>query len=125
MKSDTGMQRLAITGLRFEANLGILDHELASSQPISVDIELNQGAQPLLPPDDHISSVLDYRLVHGTIIAVCKEQHVNLLESMTGKLCQSLLALPGVIGVRARVTKLKIFDDCEVAIHMEAGEWNK
>jgi len=101
-----------------------LDHELANSQPISVDIELNQGSQPLLPQGDHISNVLDYRLVHSTILAVCKEQHVNLLESMTGKLCHRLLTLPGVVGVRARVTKLKIFDDCEVAIHMQAGEWD-
>jgi dihydroneopterin aldolase len=123
MKS--GMQRLSITGLRFEANLGILDHELASSQPISVDVELNQGHQPLLPSDDHISSVLDYRLVHNTIIEVCQEQHVNLLESMTGKLCQRLSTLPGVLGVRARVVKLRIFDDCEVAIQMETGEWNE
>lgn len=123
MKS--GIQGLSITGLRFEAKLGILAHELASSQPISVDIELNQGCQPLLPVDDHISSVLDYRLVRNTIIEVCQEQHVNLLESMTGKLCQRLLALPGVLGVRAKVVKLKIFDDCEVAIQMETGEWSR
>jgi dihydroneopterin aldolase len=36
---------------------------------------------------------------------------------------QRLLQLPGVRGVRVKIAKLEIFDDCEVAIRMEAGEW--
>jgi dihydroneopterin aldolase len=28
-----------------------------------------------------------------------------------------------VIGVRVKIAKLEIFDDCEVAIRMEAGQW--
>jgi 7,8-dihydroneopterin aldolase/epimerase/oxygenase len=38
-----GTQILALTGLRFDANLGILDHEKTAPQPIQVDAELNQG----------------------------------------------------------------------------------
>ena len=53
MSPDTtppsGTQILALTGLRFDANLGILDHEKTAPQPIQVDAELNQGQQPLLP----------------------------------------------------------------------------
>ncbi|HOZ95040.1 MAG TPA: dihydroneopterin aldolase, partial [Ottowia sp.] len=40
-----------------------------------------------------------------------------------GKLCARLMQLPGVQGVRVKITKLEIFDDCEVSIHMEAGHW--
>ncbi len=123
MKQTSGIQVLTLTGLRFYANLGILDHELAKSQPISVDVELSMGLQPLQPSDDHIVSVLDYRTVHGLVIETCTEQHVNLLESLTGKLCLRLMTLPGVRGVRAKIVKLKIFDDCEVAIKQQVGEW--
>ena len=42
-----GQQRLHLTGLRFAANLGILDHEKRDPQPIQVDAELNLGQQPL------------------------------------------------------------------------------
>ncbi|MFM1817802.1 MAG: hypothetical protein RL364_662, partial [Pseudomonadota bacterium] len=42
-----GLQVLSLTGLRFDANLGILEHEKTSPQPIQVDAELNQGTQPL------------------------------------------------------------------------------
>jgi dihydroneopterin aldolase len=122
-RTGTGTQILALTGLRFDANLGILDHERAAPQPIQVDAELNQGQQPLLPHDDDIGHVLDYRKVRQIIIDECTAEHVNLLESLIGKLARRLMQLPGVIGVRVKIAKLEIFDDCEVAIRMEAGRW--
>jgi dihydroneopterin aldolase len=121
--SPLGRQTLTLQGLRFDANLGILDQEKAAPQPIQVDAELNLGAQPLLPQDDDIFHVLDYRKVRRIIIDECTAEHVNLLESLIGKLVQRLLQLPGVQGVRVKIAKLEIFDDCEVAIRMESGEW--
>jgi dihydroneopterin aldolase len=121
--SKAGTQILTLNGLRFTANLGILDHEKTSPQPIQVDAELNLGTQPLLPRDDDIGHVLDYRKVRKIIIEECTAEHMNLLESMIGKLAQRLMRLPGVVGVRVRIVKLEIFDDCEVAIRMETGLW--
>ena len=118
-----GNQTLTLSGLRFNANLGILDHEKSSPQPIQVDAELNQGTQPLLPHDDDIGHVLDYRKVRQIIIDECTAEHVNLLESLIGKLTRRLMQLPGVIGVRVKIAKLEIFTDCEVAIRMETGQW--
>jgi dihydroneopterin aldolase len=119
----TGTQILTLTGLRFDANLGILEHEKTAPQPIQVDAELNQGRQPLLPHDDDIGHVLDYRKVRQIIIDECTAEHVNLLESLIGKLTRRLMQLPGVSGVRVKIAKLEIFEDCEVAIRMECGEW--
>ena len=121
--SQAGNQILSLTGLRFDANLGILDHEKASPQPIMVDAELNLGPQPLMPRDDDIGHVLDYRKVRKIIIDDCTAEHVNLLESLIGKLAHRLMQLPGVLGVRVRIVKLEIFDDCEVAIRVETGLW--
>ena len=121
--NQTGTQILTLTGLRFDANLGILAHERTSPQPIMVDAELNLGPQPLLPSDDDITHVLDYRKVRKIVIDECTAEHVNLLESLIGKLALRLLQLPGVVGVRVKIAKLEIFDDCEVAIRMEAGQW--
>lgn len=122
-RTEQGRQSLQFTGLRFAASLGILEHEKRAPQPIQVDAELNLGAQPLRPPDDDITHVLDYRKVRQIIIDECTAKHVNLLESLIGKLCDRLLTLHGVQGVRVQITKLEIFDDCEVAIRMEAGIW--
>ena len=118
-----GLQTLSLTGLRFDANLGILEHEKTSPQPIQVDAELNMGTQPLLPSDDDITAVLDYRKVRKIIIDECTAEHVNLLETLIGKLTHRLMQLPGVLGARVKITKLEIFDDCEVAIRMETGQW--
>ncbi len=122
--SDTqGTQILTLTGLRFTANLGILAHEKTTPQPIQVDAELNQGPQKLIPRDDDINHVLDYRRVRQIIIDECTAEHINLLETMIGRLSKRLMQLPGVIGVRVKIAKLEIFDDCEVAIRMESGQW--
>lgn len=123
MLNTRGTQILTLTGLRFDANLGILDHEKTAPQPIQVDAELNLGGQPLLPRDDDIGHVLDYRKVRQIIINECTAEHVNLLESLIGKLAHRLMQLPGVLGVRVKIAKLEIFDDCEVAIRMETGQW--
>jgi 7,8-dihydroneopterin aldolase/epimerase/oxygenase len=121
--SPTGRQTLTLDGLRFDAKLGILAQELGRPQPIQVDAQLNLGAQPLMPHDDDLLHVLDYRKVRRIIIDECTAEHVNLLESMIGKLAQRLMQLPGVLGVRVKIAKLEIFDDCEVAIHVETGQW--
>ncbi len=119
---NRGNQTLTLTGLRFEAPLGILPGEKQAPQPIVVNAELNLGSQPLLP-DDHILSVLDYRRVRQIIIDECTAQHTNLLERLIGQVCHRLLQLPGVLGVRVTIAKPTIFDDCEVAIRQEAGQW--
>jgi len=116
-------QTLSLTGLCFDASLGILQSEKTKPQPIQVDAELNFGPQALLPSNDDITQVLDYRRVRKIIIEECTAVHVNLLETMIGKLSHRLLQLPGVLGVRVKITKLEIFEDCEVAIHMESGQW--
>lgn len=123
MTTSKGTQILTLTGLRFDANLGILDREKVSPQPILVDAELNLGTQDMLPRDDEILNVLDYRKVRKIIIDECTAEHVNLLESLIGKLAHRLMQLPGVLGVRVKIAKLEIFEDCEVAIRVETGQW--
>ena len=123
MKTPAGHQTLELTGLRFDANLGILEHEKIDPQPIQVDAELNLGSQAVLPSDDDIMHVLDYRKARKIIIEECTAEHVNLLETLIGKLSNRLMQLPGVLGVRVKIAKLEIFEDCEVAIRMETGRW--
>ncbi len=123
MFNTRGSQYLTLNGLRFDANLGILEEEKTAPQPIQVDAELNLGTQPLLPSDDDINHVLDYRKVRQIIITECTAEHVNLLETLIGKLAHRLMQLPGVVGARVKIAKLEIFDDCEVAIRVETGQW--
>jgi len=116
-------QTLSLKGLRFNANLGILAAEKKAPQPIQVDAELNLGEQPLMPSDDDIMRVLDYRKVRQIIINECTAEHINLLETLIGKVATRLMQLTGVIGVKVKIAKLEIFEDCEVAIEVKVGQW--
>ena len=106
--ASKGTQTLSLTGLRFDANLGILPQEQHAPQPIQVDAELNLGSQPLMPSDDDITHVLDYRKVRSIIIAECTAEHVNLLESLIGQLASGLLGLPGALGAAGEVAKVDL-----------------
>jgi len=116
-------QVLHLTGLRFGANLGVLDFEREGPQPIQVDAEIHLGAQMMVAHDADIGHVLDYRRVRQIIIDDCTAEHTDLLEALLGKLCTRLMGLPGVVGVRIKVAKLEIFPDCQVAISAECGDW--
>lgn len=116
-------QVIHITGLRFGANLGVLDFEREGPQPIQVDAEVNLGAQTIVSRDADIGHVLDYRRVRQIIIDECTAEHTDLLEALLGKLCTRLMKLHGVVGVRIKVCKLEIFPDCQVAISAECGQW--
>ena len=123
MSTTKGTQILTLTGLRFDANLGILAQEKVAPQPIQVDAALNLGTQDLLPSDGDILHVLDSRKVRQIIITECTAEHVNLLETLIGKLAHRLMQLPGVLGVRVKIAKREIFDDCEVASRVWTGQW--
>ncbi len=116
-------QVIHISGLRFDANLGILDFERTGPQPIQVDAEINLGPQALVSSDADIGHVLDYRKVRQIIIDECTAEHTDILEALVAKLCTRLMKLPGVVGVRVKVNKLEIFPDCQVAISAELGAW--
>lgn len=116
-------QVIHLQGLRFWANLGVLDFERTGPQPIQVDAEVNLGALAVVARDADIGHVLDYRRVRAAIIDECTAEHTDLVEALLGKLSNRLMALPGVVGVRLKLTKLEIFPDCEVAISTELGAW--
>ncbi len=114
-------RRLRLDGLELQASIGWLDHEHHEPQAIRVDTELNLQPNPL--PDDDLAHVLDYRLVRQLITDTCGDGHTRLLETLSERLAQRLMRLPGVLGVRVNITKLEIFDDCHVAIGAELGQW--
>jgi dihydroneopterin aldolase len=116
-------QVLRLDGLRFNAPLGWLEREKGGPQRIEVNAALNMEPMPLKLPEDDLAHVLDYGRVRQIVIEECTAQHIHLVETLLGKLCRRLQRLPGVKGVRVQVTKLEVFDDCQVGISAESGQW--
>jgi dihydroneopterin aldolase len=115
------MRRIRIDSLRVQASVGILEHELRSRQQLLITIELEQPDAPALPAADDVRHVLDYRQLRDIAKAESEGEHVNMLETLAGRIATRLRSLHGVGTVRVRVVKPNIFPDCDgVAVEVTA-----
>ncbi len=115
------MRKLFIDRLRVQASVGILDHELRSRQALLISISVEMPQASTLPEADSVQHVLDYRHLRDVAQQEAQAGHINMLETLAGRIAQRLLALPGVGRVRVRVVKPNIFPDCDgVAVEVEA-----
>jgi dihydroneopterin aldolase len=107
------MRRIVIDALRVQASVGILEHELRARQPLLITLEIEQPDAPTVPVGDDVHHVLDYRQLRSIAKHEAEGPHVNMLETLAGRIAQQLLALPGVARSRVRVTKPNIFPDSD------------
>jgi 7,8-dihydroneopterin aldolase/epimerase/oxygenase len=107
------MRTLLLDKLRVMASVGILEHELRSKQPLLISIELQLPHAPALPAADDVMHVLDYRLLRDIAKEEAEAGHINMLETLAGRIAARLAALRGANSVRVRITKPNIFPDCD------------
>ncbi|MBC7939131.1 MAG: dihydroneopterin aldolase [Chitinophagaceae bacterium] len=107
------MTKICIDKLRVHASVGILEHELRSRQQLLISIEIDMPAAPTVPAGDDVHHVLDYRQLREIAKAEAETGHVNMLETLAGRIATRLLALHGVASARVRVVKPNIFPDCD------------
>jgi 7,8-dihydroneopterin aldolase/epimerase/oxygenase len=107
------MRRIILEKLRVQASVGILEHELKAKQPLTVSVTLELPSADVLPESDDIHQVMDYRRVRDTILDEINKGHVNMLETLAGRISARLLVLKGVESVTLRVDKPSIFPDCD------------
>ena len=107
------MRTLSIDRLRVQASVGILEHELRSRQQLLISIDVEMPGAPVLPAADDVHHVLDYRQLRDIAKQEAEGGHVNMLETLAGRIATRLLALPGVGQTQVRVVKPGIFPDCD------------
>lgn len=107
------MRTLYLERLRVHASVGILDYELRSRQQVLISMRVEMHGVPDIPSADEVDEVLDYRAMREIAKQEAESGHINMLETLTGRIAQRLLALPGVDVARVRVTKPNIFPDCD------------
>jgi len=106
------IHRIFFDKLALDANIGILDHERRTTQPLHIDAEFDVEVQH--PIDDgQIKTVLDYRLLRHCIVDECTHTHVNLLETLIERVQNRVLReFAQVRRVRLRISKPLAFSDC-------------
>ena len=83
-KSST---KIIIKGLEVLASIGVHPHEYESTQVISIDIRLDMGPLPI-PEDDRLEETLDYALVADKAAEFAQEAHVQLVETLAGRIAK-------------------------------------
>ncbi len=113
--APTALRRLAVDRLRVMASVGILEHELKARQPLVVSVAVEQHGAALIPAADDVHHVLDYRHLRDAVLEEAAAGHVNMLETLAGRIAQRLLTRRTVRRVQVRITKPNIFPDCDGA----------
>ncbi len=86
--------KIIIKGLEVLASIGVHPHEHESTQPIIMDIELDMGALPT-PEHDRLDETLDYALVADKAAELAQLAHVQLVETLAGRIAQWALSADG------------------------------
>ena len=114
-------RRLMLDRLRVEASVGILEHELAARQPLLVSVMVELRGKDLVPAADDVEHVLDYRVLRDAVLHEAQAGHINMLETLAGRIAERLALRRGVSRTRVRVVKPNIFPDCDgVAVEVES-----
>lgn len=105
-------RRIFFSQLALDARIGILEHELRATQPLHIDAEFDVDVTQEVQ-DQNIQSVLDYRLLRNAIVDECTRAHVNLLETLSERVVDRVLAeFAQVQFARIRISKPLAFSDC-------------
>ncbi len=115
------MRSIYLDRLRVLASVGILEHELAAKQPLFISISVVLADADLIPQIDQVTHVLDYRHLRNAALEEIETGHINMLETLAGRIAKRLLAHDVVTEVKIRVDKPSIFTDCDsVAVEVTA-----
>ena len=108
------MDRLFIRKLRVPVQIGILSHEKAGKQLVSIDVIFSIDAKHAALSDD-IHNTIDYGSVRGNLIHFLNDHQFNLIETMAEQCADFLLMRFKMSWLQLSITKLTIFDDADGA----------
>ena len=99
--------RIELRGLRLVGRVGVLDLERSQDQPLEVDVRLAVDLA-LAGASDDLADTVDYGAVCAQVAATVAEGHVALLERLTSRVADAVLALdPRIAAVEVTVRKLR------------------
>jgi len=101
------MYGLFINRLTISPRIGIHDFE-SEPQTVHVDVSLVvEGAYG----GDEIGGVVDYDFIRREVAAAVAEGHINLQETLCGRILDACRARPGVRAVRVQTEKPDVYPD--------------
>lgn len=97
------IQHIFIKDLELMAIIGVYDHEKSRPQRVVANIDITVREAPEVA--DQIEHVVCYHQVVKKIQALCKEGHVNLLETLAETIASTCLEDQRILAMRVRLEK--------------------
>jgi len=116
----TGLDRIALRGLRGHGRHGVLPVERATGQEFRVDVVVALDTRRAARTDD-LADTVDYGDLAARVVALVEGEPVALLETLAARVAQAALADPRVVEVEVTVHKPQApltvpFDDVTVTV---------
>ena len=110
-------RKILINNLAIKASVGVYEHEKQNKQRIIVNVELLLS-NDTEPKQDNLEATQDYSQFRKCLIDIVEGQHFHLLEVLVEKVYSTLIRYSCVIGVKVKISKPDIFNNCEVAYEL-------
>lgn len=113
-------RRIRLEEFVLTASIGIHPEEKQARQRVLVTVELDVTALHA-GKGDRIERALDYDFLRREIIALAKDRHFNLQETLAEGIARICLARRGVKRVRVSTRKPDVYPDCKsIGFEIEA-----
>ena len=119
------MDQIRIREISGEARIGVTEEERREPQKILVDVVLFLDLEAAANTDD-LTLTVDYSRVVQMVLEVMGARSYTLLEALTGRICECLLADGRVDSVRVEAHKYPqpLQSSAKaVAVRMRRGSW--
>jgi dihydroneopterin aldolase len=113
-------RRIILEDFRLPVSIGIHDFERSAPQMVIVNVTL-EIADEMPDPRDRIEDAVDYDFIRAGIVAIVKNRHFNLQETLCQEILELVLARGGVRRAKVSTRKPDVYPDCKsVGFEMEA-----
>jgi len=113
-------RRIVLEDFRIPISIGIHDFERSAPQMVIVNVEL-ELADDMPDPRDRIEDALDYDFIRAGIMAIIKNRHFNLQETLCQEILELCLGRGGIQRAKVSTRKPDVYPDCKsIGFEMEA-----
>jgi dihydroneopterin aldolase len=111
--AERAIRHVFIRNLELAAQIGVHHHEVGTSQPVRINVDL--AVEDVLDLGDDLRKVVDYGVIEGKIRAILAEGHLNLVETLAERIAAACFEDTRVKTARVRVEKLHALSAAESA----------
>ena len=112
--SATRTRHVFLRDLVVHASIGIHPHERGERQRVRINVDLGV-AEDVDDANDLLERVVDYETLATRVREVASTSHINLVETLAGRIAEVCLVDERVVLARVRVEKLDVFADIGAA----------